>query len=254
MQAISPYRFALLEDYGLHTFAQIGVTAIDVVVMSWVLNQYDYNTHSLILPDGSKKQLSVNDYRSVYVVPAGKTIVLALSIGCLFCPNTSHTVDIRYLSFVRGENLMKFKTYNWAKFGLSNFKSGMFLTKGTKNVAADVDFFTVIYLVDCKKLKGRGDDNSVLHYFTNETVKDYMNDAVTQYCKVNKTFIDEDADFENVVNEDVVDEDDVDAVFNKKDAFIDSSIDHVVSGVGGMTSDEAAATATENVSANVVVD
>ncbi|CAN1812833.1 hypothetical protein LINPERHAP1_LOCUS26650, partial [Linum perenne] len=67
-------------------------------------------------------------------------------IGCLFCPTTSHTVDIRYITFVRGENLENFKTYNWAKFGFANFKSGMFTTKGNKNIAADVHFLTVIYL------------------------------------------------------------------------------------------------------------
>ncbi|CAN1187128.1 hypothetical protein LINPERHAP2_LOCUS38551, partial [Linum perenne] len=87
-------------------------------------------------------------------------------------PTTSHTVDIRYITFVRGENLDNFKTYNWAKFGFANFKSGMFTTKGNKNIAADVHFLTVIYLVACNDFKGRGDEGCVLHHFTNEKVKD----------------------------------------------------------------------------------
>ncbi|CAN1807285.1 hypothetical protein LINPERHAP1_LOCUS24987 [Linum perenne] len=272
MQSISPSRLQMLENYGLDSFAQITVIAIDSGVLTWVLKQYDYNSNSICLPTGLKKKLSVKDYRSVYPVPAGETTVPSLSslptqnfsefikqfnlvslkggytvksigealfdteisdvdwfalfflylIGCLFCPTTSHTVDIRYITFVRGENLQNFKTYNWAKFGFANFKCGMFTTKGNMNIAADVHFLTVIYLVACNDFKGRGDEGCVLHHFTNEKVKDYTNAVVAKYCEVNKIFIDEvdkveeDDVKEDVVAEDAVGEDAADAIARKK--------------------------------------
>ncbi|CAN1257780.1 hypothetical protein LINPERPRIM_LOCUS9701, partial [Linum perenne] len=58
----------------------------------------------------------------------------------------------------------------------------MVLSKANQTIAADVHFLTLTYLVSVRKLKGRVDDNSVLHYFYNETVRDYMEEAVAQYC------------------------------------------------------------------------
>ncbi|CAN1136982.1 hypothetical protein LINPERHAP2_LOCUS9789, partial [Linum perenne] len=54
------------------------------------------------------------------------------------------------------------------------FKTGMVLSKANLTIVADVHFLTLIYLVSARELKGRGDNNSVLHYFSNETVRDYM--------------------------------------------------------------------------------
>ncbi|CAN1779393.1 hypothetical protein LINPERHAP1_LOCUS14735 [Linum perenne] len=239
MQTISEPRRELLEVYGLDCFVGVNVTEIDSVVLAWLLKQYDYDAHAIILPNGKKKRLGVSDYQSVYSIPAGQINVPVVSslpqedfkpfadqfnlviyhsgytvksikdalfqsdisdtdwlalfflfiVGCLLAPNIYHNVDIRFLSFVRGENLEKFKTYNWAKFGLMTFKTGMVLSKANLTIAADVHFLTLIYLVSARELKGRGDSNFVLHYFSNETVRDYMEDSVAQYCALNNIAI-----------------------------------------------------------------
>ncbi|CAN1143397.1 hypothetical protein LINPERHAP2_LOCUS13587 [Linum perenne] len=99
MQSISPSRLQMLENYGLDSFAQITVTAIDSGVLTWVLKQYDYNSNSICLPTGLKKKLSVKDYRSVYLVPAGETTV----------PSLSSLPTQNFSEFIQQFNLVSFK-------------------------------------------------------------------------------------------------------------------------------------------------
>ncbi|CAN1187322.1 hypothetical protein LINPERHAP2_LOCUS38667 [Linum perenne] len=51
MQTISDPRRELLEVYGLDCFVGVNVTEIDSVVLAWLLKQYDYDEHAIILPN-----------------------------------------------------------------------------------------------------------------------------------------------------------------------------------------------------------
>ncbi|CAN1318937.1 hypothetical protein LINPERPRIM_LOCUS31025, partial [Linum perenne] len=93
-------------------------------------------------------------------------------------------------------------------------------------IDADVHFLTLIYLVSARELKGRGDNNSVLHYFSNETVRDYMEDAVAQYCALNNiaVFVNDDG---IIITKGINDAAKGDAVSKKGKKKVVVDIDHL---------------------------
>ncbi|GAA0167142.1 hypothetical protein LIER_40322 [Lithospermum erythrorhizon] len=64
--------------------------------------------------------------------------VLIYIIGCLFCPENSDGMSLKYARFVR--NLEDVSKYNWMKLILEYLKKG---TRGYKAPKADIHFFLV---------------------------------------------------------------------------------------------------------------
>ncbi|CAN0857534.1 hypothetical protein LINGRAHAP2_LOCUS6790 [Linum grandiflorum] len=71
IRVTSDDRKSLLKSIGLERFIDVQLTSIEIKVVSWIIQNYNYENHSITLLDGKVHKLVPNDVQLVYGLPRG---------------------------------------------------------------------------------------------------------------------------------------------------------------------------------------